>query len=393
MTHPSAATVRLHRLLDLDASTIRCWSELAERAIEPNPYADPDFALAAARHLAGGERAELLTVGTDAELWFALPVMRSTHFWHAPVPVVQSWAHPYCFLDTPLLHPEHGVSAWRLLRRALARPGTPWWLVLPASSIDGPVHRSAVQASGGTTGVHAVDVRPRRVAHRDAAEGDVALSTRSRRRLERHRRALAAESAAPVRTMDLARGGVDEAVEVFLRAEASPWKARGGTALASAPSGAAFFRDLARARAGAGRIELLALCVGGDVAAVTCNLVAQDNAFCFKTGFAERFAAHSPGLQIQVDNLLRFRESRCRSYIDSCAYSGNTLVDRVFPSTREFATVIVAGAAIGPETAARGYMLAREVRARLAALRANSRSLFIGRVRRPGERSGRMLDT
>jgi CelD/BcsL family acetyltransferase involved in cellulose biosynthesis len=377
VTQHSAATVRLHRLLDLDAATIRRWSRLAEHAAEPNPYVEPDFALAAARHLAGGDRAELLTVGTDAELWFALPVLRSGHFWRAPVPVVQSWAHPYCFLDTPLLHPGRGVSAWRLLRRALARPGVPWWLVLPATSVDGPVYRSAVEATEATrrgrAGVHVFDARPRCVAHRDAGEREVALSTRSRRRLARRRHAWAAELGAPVHTLDLdlASGALDEAIELFLRGEATGWKARQGTALASNPSHAAFFRELCRAYAADNRIELLALWAGDDVAAVTCNLIAQDAVFCFKGGFDDRFASHSPGLQLEVDCLLRFRESRCRSYLDSCAYSGNTWVDRVYPGVREFATIIVAGAATRSETAAGGYMLARQVRARLAEACAN----------------------
>ncbi|MGI8674569.1 MAG: hypothetical protein ACR2KD_04655 [Thermoleophilaceae bacterium] len=54
---------RLTTLADLSERDVGAWRDLSARALEPNPFAEPDFVLSAAGRLGAGGEA-LLTVET-----------------------------------------------------------------------------------------------------------------------------------------------------------------------------------------------------------------------------------------------------------------------------------------------------------------------------------------
>jgi CelD/BcsL family acetyltransferase involved in cellulose biosynthesis len=61
------------------------WRELAARAVEPNPFFEPDFVVPAARRL--GTRPGFLLVAEDGGDWAAcLPVRREARFRKIPGP-------------------------------------------------------------------------------------------------------------------------------------------------------------------------------------------------------------------------------------------------------------------------------------------------------------------
>lgn len=345
--------VRLRSLRDVDDELTARWQQLADRAVEPNPFAGPDVALPAASNLAGGDRALLLTAERGTELTFALPVTRKPAFRPLPPAVLQFWDHPYAFLGTPLVHPDHGVDAWRALRTAMREQRLSAWLLLKAMSTDGPVARGLDEAAG--RGPHSAAraqpllSRGRPVAYRRAEP--TYLAGHSRRSLRRavggRRRRLAELLGGEVATVERVHGErCQGAVEEFLSLESSGWKGRAGTALSSESGSAAFFREMCRRHADRRALQLLSLQGPTGVAAMTCNLLAGDTAFCFKTGYDEDLARCSPGLQIQVDNLSWFHNSVRFSLIDSCADTDSHLARRVFPDTREQAAVLVPGAGL-----------------------------------------------
>lgn len=66
---------RIIGLSELSPRDFRDWRELAERAIEPNPFYEPGFVLPAARWIAGDHVG--LLIAEDANGWAAcLPVRR-----------------------------------------------------------------------------------------------------------------------------------------------------------------------------------------------------------------------------------------------------------------------------------------------------------------------------
>jgi CelD/BcsL family acetyltransferase involved in cellulose biosynthesis len=90
-------------------------------------------------------------------------------------------------------------------------------------------------------------------------------------------------------------------VEIFLQVEASGWKGRQGTALASHAGDTTFIRRATAALAAHGACEIATLHAGGDAVAAGILLRHLGRAFFFKIGIDERFAKLSPGVQLTLD--------------------------------------------------------------------------------------------
>ena len=91
------------------------------------------------------------------------------------------------------------------------------------------------------------------------------------------------------------RSGERDAYEEFLALERSGWKGTAGTAMASDPGHAEFFRELCSAFADAGRLQLLSLDGEQRTVAMKCNLIAGEVTYCFKIAFDEQLSQLSPG--------------------------------------------------------------------------------------------------
>jgi CelD/BcsL family acetyltransferase involved in cellulose biosynthesis len=204
---------------------------------------------------------------------------------------------------------------------------------------EGPV-REALQASieeeGGAE--LRVDVHERAALRRlSASEGQPTLKAKHRNELARKRRRLEEELGGRLETLDRAQepGAVDE----FLDLEASGWKGRGGTALASVELDAQFFRTVCRSFRELGRLHLLSLEANGERVAMACNVRAEEGIFCLKIAFDERWRRYSPGAQLMLDHVAWFRRDSGADWMDSCVEPGNDLVNRLWPDRRRIVTL------------------------------------------------------
>jgi CelD/BcsL family acetyltransferase involved in cellulose biosynthesis len=340
-------------LLPIDELTqpeLERWRELAGRALEPNPFFEPQFVLPAAARLDPGEVA-LLGVAASGGEWLAcLPVQLATRWKRLPVTALVGWRHLYCFLGTPLVAPDEPAAALaRLLDRALDNRPRPRMVALEWLRADGPV----AEALGA-----ALDERPNAavrlasferaalVRRPDAGYLDGMLRPHRRRELHRLRRRLAEEMGAPLELLD--RSDDPAAVDTFVALEASGWKGRGGTAFASRPQHADLFRELCRGFREAGRLQLLALTAGDRPVALKCNLLAGDEVFCFKIAYDESLARFSPGVQLEQRMVDVFHEDMTQARMDSCADPGNDMINRLWPDRRPLESwAIPAGGAAG----------------------------------------------
>lgn len=360
----TAAVVRLRPLRGLDGATVGRWQGLAERAAEANPFAGPAVALAAARHLYGGDDARLLSVEHDGAMTFALPVAYERA---GPLPVLEAWQALYPPLATPLLDPDHGRDAWRAVRAALpGRTIRAAWLLLDPVPDDGAVVRAA---GAGTRVLHRAE---RAYAYRDGAR--VGVSDKTRKSLAARRRKLGRMAGGEPETFRIAPGeDVPEAlVEDFLKLEASGWKGREGTALGSHGDTAAFFRDLVRGQAARGGLEIVGIRCGERLVAATVNLVAGRGLFFYKIAYDEEFHTASPGRILMADALDAFAGADGLDFADSCADPGASLSNQALHDRRTVGTVLVPASG-GPATATvRAALLARAARRRLRSLRRRS---------------------
>ena len=333
------------------------WAALAARAVERNPFAEPAFALPALRHL-GGDRAGLLLVRRDGVAVGALPLIRGRRWRRLPIPVTAGWRHEHCYLGTPLLDADDpGAAAGLLLDAMVRRSGRPGAAVFEWVLADGPACR-ALEAAARARGTSPLWWD--RFERAALVRADTPVTSRSdhrHRRLRRKARALERDLGA-VAVHD--RAGDESAVPAFLDLEASSWKGRESTALASSPATAAFFRAMCAATRDAGALELLALEAGPTTLALACNLVAGDDVFHFKSAFDEGAARYSPGALLMLDVRDRF-DAATTALRDSCADPGAPLFEELWPDRLAVGTLVVpsgpaARAVLAPLAASRRHL-------------------------------------
>ncbi len=342
------------------------WRALAADAVEPNPFFEPEYVLPAAE-LIGGRRVGLLAV-READRWAAcLPVHRPRRWHRVPLGCVATWQHRYCFLGTPLVRTGCAESAIAALAGELVGQRGASFAGLDALADEGPVRealRAAIERQGGDE--VPVSRHQRAVLRRsEAGEEALAVKAKHRRELDRKRRRLEDELGAPLEIVDLAEDAA--AVEKFLALEASGWKGRSGTALASMHGDAAFFRAICSSFRELGRLHLLSLQADGEPVAMACNLRAGQGVFCLKIAFDERWRRYSPGAQLVLDHLSWFAHGSDAAWMDSCVQPDNELVNRLWPDRRGIATVALPASSVRGRLAAAAIGAAVRMRQRRSA--------------------------
>jgi len=330
------------RVLPLGASTVTTrdigrWQALVDVAVEPNPFFEPAFALAAAEHL--GERGMSLLVVEDDEGWRACMPVQGAKIARV-VPGMRTWGHLYCFLGTPLLDAARAVPAARsLLALALVskRP-----LTLETLVDGGPASTAISQAAADLRLVTIAETQHDRAFLERRPAGDYLEGMRSHRRRELNRLGRRLETELDCTLSIADEAGQDAAVDRFLALERSGWKGRADTALGSSPGHAAFFRAVCRTFAAEGRLQLLALSADKRTVAMKCNLYAGDGGFCFKIAYDEELARFSPGVQLERENIRIFHDRRRERWQDSCADPENVMINRLWPDRRSISTTMLA---------------------------------------------------
>ena len=338
----SGCSARLVPLTEVDARLRGAWAELAEAAVEPNPFFAPEVLLPAAALLPGGSQVRLLTVHRDGALVLAVPVRRE-RYRRVPLPAASTWRHPYRYLGTPLVHPDALDDAAAALLWALRRVTS--WLVMEQLYVDGPVARAlrdAARTAGAVWTEQDVWERPYVHARDTETYLEHTLSARSAKTLRRLRRGLERERG-PVRACDVAAAtrDLDAELDAFLALEAAGWKGRAGTALASRPADADFFRAAGRALAAQGRLELWQLQAGDTVVARQCHLRSGDTVFHWKTAYDEQAGRWSPGVLLELDVLSAFHADPQLARLDPCTDDEPGTSARLYPDTRRLGVALV----------------------------------------------------
>jgi CelD/BcsL family acetyltransferase involved in cellulose biosynthesis len=337
-------------LTSLASVAVDQWSALADRAVEPNGYYLPDWALAIDASARGRTNVSALGAWEDASV--AEPgaarligLMPAVSLWRAhkiPLPALVS-ADPYGTLCTPLLDREMAdEAAMRLMRQA--RDAGAHALILRDVALDGAVMKTftRVLERGG--------MRPRLLqsharacldATRDADEllRD-ALGAKKLKELRRQRHRLAEHgevSFEVARTPD----DVARALETFLTLEASGWKAQRGTALTQDDGDASFIRRAAVGLAEHAQCEIATLRAGGTPVAAAIVPRHLDRAFYFKLGVDEGFAKFSPGVQLSLDLTRHLCADPAIAMADSMAAADHPMINPIWRGRLAIGDVLI----------------------------------------------------
>lgn len=302
------------------------WRSLVSRALEPNVFYEPAFALAA-MPVFGTDAVATLVWSGNGRLMGLFPA-RTRHG------SMSGWTHPYAPLGVPLVDrdaPEAVIAAW--LDHLADNRAMPSRLFMPLIAEDGPFAAAlnAVLARSGRASAAFGRHQRALLDPTDGREGylDHAVSTGRRKELRRLRRRL--EDIAPV-TFKTARAGEDiaAALKDFLVLEASGWKGLAQTAAANDAATRAFVESAVATLAAQGKARIDRVFLNGSAIAVAITLSSGNTAWCWKIAYNEGVARFSPGVQLIVDLTGSLLDDPQPARVDSCATADHPMIDHVW---------------------------------------------------------------
>ncbi|MGA2597904.1 MAG: GNAT family N-acetyltransferase [Bryobacteraceae bacterium] len=313
------------------------WEQLVENALVPNVFFEPWMLLPAIEHLREDDNLHFLLVHGPAvsngarKLWGLFPLQVQHRCLHLPLRTLALWQHRYCYLTAPLIERHHAEEVLDAFWR--------WFETNPLGCrildtnyllADGPFHTAWADFLIGRCTL-VLNEFPRGLQTRAASYEsyiETQLSKKRHHALSRSRRHLEQLGSLVSRQIDRV-GDLELWMEKFLRLESSGWKGRQGTALASKPEDAQYFRELTNAAFRKGRATLLSLELNGNPIAMKHVLSADDGSFDFKIAYDEDYSKYSPGLLLELDHLRMFHSESRSNWIDSGASARHPLFDLV----------------------------------------------------------------
>jgi CelD/BcsL family acetyltransferase involved in cellulose biosynthesis len=323
----------------------RAWDELAECAVEPNPFFESWNLIPALEAFDNDGTTLILCFEQDGVLRGLMPITRQRRYQGRPLPHLATWLHPHTFFGVPLVAPGAEARFWRaIVNWADANAALSLFLHLHEISLDGPVF-SALSS------VLAEDGRSWGVVHRKerallssnlSAEAYLArsLSARKRKDLDRRFRRLNDLGTVEFR-WDFCSDRIQSWVDEFLSLEASGWKGDAGSALASDAATEALFRQWMLGAAERERLVRLSLRLDGRAIAMLSTFLTPPGAFGFKTAFDEDYSRFSPGFLLEREFLTAL-DRREFSWCDSCAAADHSVMDRIWHERRQVGRVSIA---------------------------------------------------
>lgn len=332
----------------IDAAFEQAWSQLEDRALEPNAYLSPDFVLPTIAHLEPADRLRIVAVrrtGTPAAL-VALGVFRiCPGSRHLPLPHLQGFLGVHSFLGGLLLDRDEAEPALEAFFDGLRTLVWRWQgVVLERCWSDG-AQADLLRRVLDTRRLHhqAADTCQRAVLALpvDAEAHLAGLSASLRQNLGRCRRRLQEQGELHCRTL---REPVScgQVVEDFLALEHMGWKGERGSSLRADPRHEAFFRDMMARFARRGRALVTHISVAGRPVAATSNLISGQAGFAFKVGWDPAFAKFSPGMLCEAE-FLRAAGHACPevTQFDSGSSPGSYM-EGIWPARRGMHTCVIA---------------------------------------------------
>jgi CelD/BcsL family acetyltransferase involved in cellulose biosynthesis len=329
-------------LTPLAAIAVDRWRTLADRAVEPNGYYLPGWALAIDACARGRTGVSALGAWNEAGLIGLMPAVSLWRAYRLALPALVS-ADPYGTLCTPLLDREMpDQAAFRLMRQA--RDAGAHALILRDVALDGAVMKTfarVLERGGMRPRVLQSHARACLDATRDADEllRD-ALGAKKLKELRRQRHRLAEHGDV---AFDVARtpDDVAPALETFLTLEASGWKAERGTALAQDDGDAAFIRRAVTALAENRQCEIVMLRAGATPVAAAIVLRHLDRAFYFKLGVDQRFSKFSPGVQLTLEVTRHLCADPAVTMADSMAAADHPMINPIWRGRLKIGDVLI----------------------------------------------------
>ena len=328
-----------------DPAFVSEWKILARVAAEPNPFFEPALLLPALEHFSARGSVEVLAVRVGNLLCGLMPLATSPSYYGYPVPHFTTWLHANAFCGVPLVAQGLEHAFWRaVLESRDETRGKALFLHLPQLPSEGPVAASLAAVLEQQQRQSAIVQSIGRAMLRSESTADEylhsSLTPKRRKELRRLKKRFGELGELEFERQN-DRTSAPRWIEEFLELEHSSWKGTQGSAFASSPTSAAYFRQAMLMAAQAGTLERLAFRLDGHPIAMLANLVAAPGVFSFKTTFDEAYAKYSPGFLLQLENLELLDRSEI-AWADSCAAEGHPMIERLWREKRRIQAINVA---------------------------------------------------
>jgi CelD/BcsL family acetyltransferase involved in cellulose biosynthesis len=340
-----AASARSAELVALEAVPVRAWAALCTRAIEPNPFYAPEWALAVTKHVPGDENISALLAWDSPAKRKLIGFLPVTSTWRAmklPLPALVTW-HGYAPLATPLLDKDHAVEAAAGLFAAARDAGAQALLfsVLAEEGFAADAMRAALAREGRAAKVLHRESRALldATANADAQLQD-ALGSKKLKELRRQRNRLADDGEVRF-SVSVSPQQTEAALDNFMKLEAAGWKGQRGTALAAQEGLSRFIREAVRKLAPQGKFEVATVTRGADLIASGLILRHGDRAYFFKTAYDERLAKLSPGVQLALELTRHLCADETVRSVDSTATADHPMINQIWKGRLAIAELLV----------------------------------------------------
>ncbi len=340
--HENAIDIRIldtESLLVLDDA----WDELAEHALEENAYYGRRYSNALLAHIEA-RPLKAITVWRGDKLIALLPFVNDRLHWAGLKTLNKAWTTDYTTTSIPLIHRQYVSEAVSGLIDAMGGPetGSDVWL-LPDISLDGAVN-SALKAEMQKRHIPTEIFDPFQravLARRGTFEDHMKeyVSKKRRKDLRRNRKRLD-ELGEVTWTAHNSEAELEDAVEAFLRIEASGWKGERGTALDCTKATRAFAMQAFGQSDEKGPVRADVLRLDGKAIAVNLTLLAGQTGFTIKCAYDEAYRGQSAGLLLEEEMIRGVLEGNWTNRLDSSAVSGH-LISSFWNETIEIADVLI----------------------------------------------------
>lgn len=310
------------------------WRHLATRALEPNAFYAPAFAISAARHFPASERPRLIAVRDNADRLMGLFPMgaRGPLFGDG---LIRLWLHKQAALATPLVDRDQALEAIDAFLDWVDVHGKCAGVVFSRIPTNGLFHEALKRAACSTRRrietLYAYE-RATLLPGADASVEELSARAGAKKKLaeiRRQERRLGEMGRLTFETHE-SEDEIKSATEEFLALEASGWKAGRGAFL-SEPALATFLRSATRLLARENGCKIEALRLDGRAIAMGLILKSQDRRYFWKIAFDESLRSQAPGVQLVYQHTKALLGRADLEMVDSCAIANHPMIDRLWP--------------------------------------------------------------
>jgi CelD/BcsL family acetyltransferase involved in cellulose biosynthesis len=334
-------------------SVVGDWRELAARALVPNVFYEPAFALAAAPLFGRDVGAVLVWSGTAPRKLLGLfPARRESRRYGLKLPMLVGWTHPFAPFGAPLVEREAAepvIAAW--LAHVAGDGEQPGLLLLPHLPEEGPF-ATALMAILRRAQMRAADFN-RHARALLAPSGDRsayvehALGPSQFRELRRTARGLS-ELGALLFTTVAEPNAVAAATDDFFALEASGRKGNAGAAVASSGEVRGFVKATVTALAAEGKAAVNRVFLDGRPIAAAITLRSGDSAWLWQAVCDEALARYSPGVMLAASLTEELVDDSTVERTDSCVTADHGVVNRAWSERLPLRDLMIAARSDAP---------------------------------------------